>query len=510
MHTWPLIVAASVLSQAPAVTVAGRPSAPVHAWFDAHAAPRVAPLLLDVVRFPTMAGHKDAHVRQKAWVAKTAKMLGLTARDANTVMEVELPGPPGSPVLGLLVHGDVVTVEGDWSFPPFEGRHENGMVKGRGVADDKGPVVLALLGMAALKEAGPARTHTVRLLVGSDEESGGEDMDTYLKTHAAPDYSLVLDSHFPVVVGEKAWNALSVTAVASATAESLRAPLHITNLVAGTSPSIVPDRAVLSVAGRPQELNKLALALQTRKPDAGTVMTLERGPSGMDVVVKGRAAHSGVNIRGGRNALVSLAHLMEGLMPPGGENDLLAFARMAGTDLVGTGLALAPPQGIWGGHSVNVAVIKPGDAPHTRTLVINIRRPPPDTGAQLRAHLEAQVRAFNARTHASLVADGYYKSEPLEFDPRSPLVVRLLDIYARATGTRLPPTVSGGGTYAKGVPGAIAFGMWFPERPYPGHDVDEQMPLADLLRAGHVLLETLVDLACGKPLPAPALIKKTP
>src|SRR5207302_6495219 len=112
---------------------------------------------------------------------------------------------------GLVVHGDVQPVEADaWTFPPFAGRVENGYVYGRGAADDKGPLVQALLAMKALEQSGLPRTHTIRLLVGSDEESGSTDMTEYLKTHKPPDYSLVLDSEFPVVAGEKAWNSLTL------------------------------------------------------------------------------------------------------------------------------------------------------------------------------------------------------------------------------------------------------------------------------------------------------------
>ena len=107
--------------------------------------------------------------------------------------EIELPGPPGAPVLGLVVHGDVQPVEeSHWKTPPFAGVVREGKIFGRGAADDKGPMVQALLAMHALREE--KRTHTVRLLVGSDEESANNDMKTYLASHAPPDYSLVLDS----------------------------------------------------------------------------------------------------------------------------------------------------------------------------------------------------------------------------------------------------------------------------------------------------------------------------
>jgi hypothetical protein len=53
------------------------------------------------------------------------------------------------------------------------------------------------------------------------------------------------------------------------------------------------------------------------------------------------------------------------------------------------------------------------------------------------------------------------------------------------------------------MPNSIAFGMWFPGAPYPGHDVDEKVPIADLHRGAHVLIETLVDLATGPALSEP-------
>ena len=45
--------------------------------------------------------------------------------------------------------------------------------------------------------------------------------------------------------------------------------------------------------------------------------------------------------------------------------------------------------------------------------------------------------------------------------------------------------------------------MWFPGKPYPGHDVDEKLPVADLERGFAVLVETLRDLATSAPLQDP-------
>ncbi len=80
---------------------------------------------------------------------------------------------------------------------------------------------------------------------------------------------------------------------------------------------------------------------------------------------------------------------------------------------------------------------------------------------------------------------------------------RLLADYETATGTQAKPAIAGGGTYAKRLPNSIAFGTWFPDKPYPGHDTDEHESLADLNKGAHVLIRTLVDIATGPKIAEP-------
>jgi predicted dipeptidase len=482
-------------------------TAAAHDRYDAAFAPRAAEMLVQAVRFATVAGNDAAHAAQKEWLLRTAGALGLAARDAGPVTEIELPGPPGAPVLGLMVHGDVQPVdEKAWTVPPFAGVARDGRVWGRGAADDKGPMVQALLAMAALKEAGPPRTHTLRLLVGSDEESGSNDVKAYLQAHEPPSLSLVLDSEFPVVVGEKAWDGLTVSA--DPVERAAGKPWTVASVDAGLAPSIVPDGARLVLRWRAGEpaWKELIARLVARTPPPGTRLEIAQAGAELEVVAHGRAAHSGVNLQGGRNALVALARAVEGELPAGGADDLLGFARFAGQDLRGTALGL--PQDRWGGYAVNVATL----GTHTElapaeegklTLVINLRRPPPLTGPQARERLFAAVADFAARRSATLRARGYFEDEPLAFDPEAKIVRRLMAAYRRATGEDAPPAISGGGTYAKRLPRSIAFGMWFPGKPYPGHDSDEQIPVADLHRGAHVLIEALLDLASAPPLRDP-------
>src|SRR5262245_61271721 len=144
----------------------------LHNRYQQNEARMLTPMLSEVLRFPTLAGNAKAQRDQMSWLRAVATKLGFTFRDAGTVAEVELTGPIGGTVLGLIVHGDVTAVdETAWATPPFSGTVRDGWVIGRGAADDKGPLVQALLAMKSLKESGIHRTHTIRLLVGSDEET---------------------------------------------------------------------------------------------------------------------------------------------------------------------------------------------------------------------------------------------------------------------------------------------------------------------------------------------------
>jgi len=481
---------------------------PAQETADDELAAKIVPMLTELIRFPTVQGNVEAREAQQQWLLDTAKHLGFQARDTGKMVEIDLPAGEAAPVLGLVVHGDVQPANPEgWSFPPFEGTAKSGFVYGRGSCDDKGPLVQALLAMQSLKRSSRPRTHTVRLLVGSDEESDNTDVTEYLKAHRAPDLSLVLDYVFPVIVGEMAWTGLDLdTKPGPRGATDL--PYQVDSLTAGLSPSIVPDHATLTLKwsrGGVANWAPVTSRFEARTLPEGTRLKLavsEDDPSVLIIDAFGKAAHGGVNLQGGRNALVALARASEGLLPRSGEDDLLAFARLAGKDNYGTGLGLTENDPIWGRYLVNVATVKPRGDGNLR-LSITFRRPPPRTAPQMKDFLTGKVRAFERATGARFKVDGYWQSEPYVVDPESKLVKRLLASYERATGEKARPGVAGGATYARRLPNAVAFGMWFPATPYAGHDVDERISIADLTRGTKVLIDAVTDIACGPPIEKP-------
>ena len=67
-------------------------------------------------------------------------------------IEWKAPDTPASEYFGIVGHLDVVPVGNGWNSDPFTIKREDDFVYGRGVLDDKGPVVACLYAMKALKE----------------------------------------------------------------------------------------------------------------------------------------------------------------------------------------------------------------------------------------------------------------------------------------------------------------------------------------------------------------------
>jgi acetylornithine deacetylase/succinyl-diaminopimelate desuccinylase-like protein len=84
----------------------------------------------------------------------------------------------------LLSHIDVVPANPkDWKVPPFSGQVINGEIWGRGALDDKGPGVVELMAMLAIKRAGILLDRDVIFIATPDEEAGGSGGAGWMVAH---------------------------------------------------------------------------------------------------------------------------------------------------------------------------------------------------------------------------------------------------------------------------------------------------------------------------------------
>jgi acetylornithine deacetylase/succinyl-diaminopimelate desuccinylase-like protein len=92
--------------------------------------------------------------------------------------------------LVLLSHLDVIVAHPrEWQVPPFSGQIKNGAVWGRGALDGKGPGVIELMAMLAVKRSGLLLNRDIVFLATGDEEQGGKNGAQWVLTHQASLFS---------------------------------------------------------------------------------------------------------------------------------------------------------------------------------------------------------------------------------------------------------------------------------------------------------------------------------
>ena len=130
--------------------------------------------------------------------------MGLATRNCeNYIGYAELAGKDPEKYLATICHVDVVPVGNGWTADPFTMRIQDGWLLGRGVADDKGPMVATLYALKFLKEQGYSLKYPIRALVGDNEETSMADVKYYLKHYPAPVFCFTPDAEFPVVVAHQ-------------------------------------------------------------------------------------------------------------------------------------------------------------------------------------------------------------------------------------------------------------------------------------------------------------------
>ena len=143
----------------------------------------------------------------RAALDKTLELAGRLGLDTHNcegyIGYAELPGREAGKYLATICHVDVVPAGEGWSGDPFAMRRQNGWILGRGVLDDKGPMVATLYTLKCLKELGVPLRYPIRALAGTNEETGMEDVEYYLAHNPAPVFCFTPDAEFPVCNGEK-------------------------------------------------------------------------------------------------------------------------------------------------------------------------------------------------------------------------------------------------------------------------------------------------------------------
>jgi succinyl-diaminopimelate desuccinylase len=414
---------------------------------------------------------------------KLAKEWGFTSvkNHEGYVGTVDLNG--NDTFLHILGHLDVVNEGTGWTVTaPYAPKVVDGLLYGRGVADDKGPCVAALLAMKCIKDLGIPMKSNVRLILGTDEESGSEDLDYYFAHNPHAPHSFTPDCSFPVINTEKG----SYRPFFSLRWPETQTLPHLVNLNGGIRFNVLPGDADCDLEGlSPEELRPIA-DKTTAETGVTFILTLQNGLT--HIAAKGIPSHAAFP-SGGVNAITGLLTLLGQLPLTGGAAQAIAHlnALFPHGDYLGKALGIAQQDEISDELTLAFSLLE--FTPTGMTGRFDSRVPICATRQNCSDVVEA---AFRARGFS--VEGEMHKAHHTPGD--SPFVRTLLECCSNYTD--LPKTcyATGGGTYVHDIPGGVAFGAGFPGFDSREHSSDECIKVEHLMTAVKIFAQSIAEL-CG-------------
>jgi len=132
-----------------------------------------------------------------------AKRLGFETENVGNQIGIASYGPDTEDYIACVGHLDVVDLNGTWKTDPFVCTELDGTLYARGVLDNKGPIFCCLYAVKALADLGCEFPVKVKILFGTNEESGMEDMKWYFQDHKYPLMGFTPDCKYPVIYAER-------------------------------------------------------------------------------------------------------------------------------------------------------------------------------------------------------------------------------------------------------------------------------------------------------------------
>ena len=391
----------------------------------------------------------------------------------------------GEKTIGFFGHLDVVPVGDGWTMTePFNPTVKDGVLYGRGVDDNKAGVISGLYTIKALRDLGVPIKSKLMLFMGSSEETGMDDVKTFAAEQPMPDFSLVPDAGFPVCHGEKGSSQCWVIAD--------KPFVHVKEMSGGSATNVVCGEVKAVVAGTPE----LKAALKALCDGHEWVSYAEKGDD-IELIAKGRSSHASMP-QSSHNATYEMVKLLAacGALDQG-DRDTCAFATHALDGFYGENVGIAYEDEPSGKLTCANGIVKLTDG--RLHYSYDVRYCVTLDGAVVQAGFE---KHFAPGTGFSIekvsYGNGYYV--PADDDR----IVTLLNIYRTVTGdTEGEPYTMGGGTYARRLQNAVAFGpaprvpkkkLDLPEGHGGVHQPDEALVIESFLDAVKVYILSAAEL----------------
>ncbi len=388
----------------------------------------------------------------------------------------------GSETIGILVHLDVVPEGNGWTYPPFAAEIHEGKIIGRGVMDNKCSFVTCLYAMKAIKESGLPLRRKIRMILGTNEETRWEGIQYYLTKESPPEFSIVPDANFPVLQGEKGILNLDLS-IPMTTNQSNQSIIQ--SIKGGVALNSVPDQCQVILKKEVDTQRKIEDYLQ----QATTSIDVKENEKTLVLDIEGKSTHA-CTPESGHNAISQAMQLLNSICPAddSAREFINWYHNAIGMEFNGQSIGCGFEDELSGKLTFNVGIIK-GDSKGVN-LGIDIRYP---ITMQSKTVINGIEKALIGTKVSLNVTD---EEDPIFFEEDHFLIKTLLEVYRQETGdTESTPTIIGGGTYARTMKNAVAFGPEFPGDPFVAHLKDEFVTLDNLKKIARIYTKAIYELA---------------
>ncbi len=397
-------------------------------------------------------------------------MLELAKQDGFVVKNIQnhaahIEHGDGEALLGVLCHLDVVPPGDGWTTPPFEPTVRDGKLFARGSMDDKGPTMAAYFALKFLKDLDVQFHKRVRIILGTDEETAWRGITRYFEFEEMPTIGFAPDASFPLIYGEKGIWTFDLEGKASGD--------EIIHFRSGERYNVVPDYAEASLKNDHRE------AFMTFCKYYGFKGEVKNGI----YIVHGKNAHA-MQPQHGVNAAFILAKFLNDIT----DNPAIQFIeKYLSFDAYGEKLGIDYDDEEMKRFTINPGVFNYDS--NGVSIGINCRYPKGYDLENARKRVGERAKKHGLK----LVDKG---DNPVHYvDPEDTLIKHLLDAYRKVTNDHeSEPFTIGGGTYARALDKAVAFGPMMPGRKDVVHQADEHIHVDDLLEATAIYMEAIYAL----------------
>lgn len=347
--------------------------------------------------------------------------------------------------LHVLAHLDVVGIGDGWDTDPFTLVRDGDMIYGRGTDDDKGPAVAAMMAMRCVKELGLPLRKNVKLVLGTDEETGSRDIEHYYSHAPYAPNSVTPDAEFPVINVEKAHYAPKF----SAAWEAVEVLPRLVSVKGGIRANVAPGHCAAEVLGlEPEAVETVCQSVAQR---TGVEVTVSGDAQGLTIQANGAEAHASTPEEG-KNAITALLEVLCQL-PLGATPAFDAVKKLHQVfpfgDHDAKALGVAQEDKVSGKLTLTFSVLDLNETGFGGQF--DVRAPACATEENL---VQVTERVFGGFGWA---CEGEMSQVHL-VDPDSEFIHTLLDCYTEFSGEKGYCVAIGGGTYVHEIPGGVAFG----------------------------------------------------